>query len=308
MTRAVVFAYHNVGARCFLTLLAHGVDVSLVITHQDDPNENIWFDSVQRLAAERGIPVITPDRPDPELLRPLLQEAAPDFIFSFYYRHMIPVELLELAPRGAFNMHGSLLPRYRGRVPVNWAVLHGEKETGATLHEMVAKPDAGRLAGQQAVPILPDDTAFAVFNKVTVAAEICLDRTLPGLLDGSLVLQEQNLAAGSYFSGRKPEDGRIDWQQSGEALHNLVRAVAPPYPGAFADLPAGRLVVEKTLLSTTPAHSAGCGLYVADGELRLDTTDGRVLRLLAARLGDAPLTAARWLELHGPNKYPLPPT
>jgi methionyl-tRNA formyltransferase len=308
MTRAVVFAYHNVGARCFLTLLAHGIDVALVVTHQDDPNENIWFDSVQRLAAERGIPVVTPDRPDPEILRPLLQQAAPDFIFSFYYRHMIPVELLEMAPRGAFNMHGSLLPHYRGRVPVNWAVLHGEKEAGATLHEMVAKPDAGRLAGQQAVPILPDDTAFAVFNKVTVAAEICLDRCLPGLLDGSLVLQEQNLAAGSYFGGRKPEDGRIDWRQPAQAIHNLVRAVAPPYPGAFADLPAGRLIIEKTLLAQTPARSAGCGLYVEDSELRLDTTDGRVLRLLAARLGDTPLNAERWLQLHGPNKYPLPPT
>lgn len=308
MTRAVVFAYHNVGARCFLTLLAHGIDVALVVTHQDDPNENIWFDSVQRLAAERGIPVVTPDRPDPEILRPLLEQAAPDFIFSFYYRHMIPVELLEMAPRGAFNMHGSLLPRYRGRVPVNWAVLHGEKEAGATLHEMVAKPDAGRIAGQQAVPILPDDTAFAVFGKVTVAAEICLDRCLPGLLDGSLVLQEQDLAAGSYFGGRKPEDGRIDWQHPAQALHNLVRAVAPPYPGAFADLPTGRLVIDKTLLSPAPASSTGCGLYVADGELRLDTTDGRVLRLLAARLDDAPLTAERWLALHGPNKYPLPPT
>ena len=104
-------------------------------------------------------------------------------------------------------MHGSLLPRYRGRAPVNWAVLHGERETGATLHYMTEKPDAGDIVAQSAVPILPDDTAREVFDKVTVAAEIALDGVLPALIAGTAPRVPQDLAAGVYFGGRRPEDG-----------------------------------------------------------------------------------------------------
>ncbi len=99
---------------------------------------------------------------------------------------MLPVALLALARHGAYNMHGSLLPKYRGRVPVNWAVLHGETETGATLHEMAAKPDAGAIIAQTAVPILPDDTAHEVFGKLTVAAEQTLWNALPAILAGQV--------------------------------------------------------------------------------------------------------------------------
>jgi len=182
MARAVVFAYHDVGVRCLSVLLAAGVEVALVVTHRDNPEENIWFGSVERLAREHGLEVATPGTPDDELLS-RVEALAPDFLFSFYYRHMLPPAFLAAARRGAFNVHGSLLPRYRGRVPVNWAILRGERETGATLHEMVGKPDAGRIVDQMAVPILPDDMALEVFRKVTVAAEVVLHRSLPRLLD-----------------------------------------------------------------------------------------------------------------------------
>ena len=158
--RAVVFAYHNVGVRCIKVLLARGVEIALVVTHEDNPAETIWFESVASLCREHRITCIAPADPrSPELLA-LIRSAQPDFIFSFYYRHMLPVALLALAAQGAYNMHGSLLPKYRGRVPINWAVLHGETETGATLHEMAAKPDAGTIVAQTSVPILPDDTAY----------------------------------------------------------------------------------------------------------------------------------------------------
>lgn len=159
MTRAVVFAYHNVGVRCLKVLLAHGVDVPLIFTHEDSPTEQIWFDSVAETAADYGISVITPDDPNTLEMLQYIRELKPDFLFSFYYRKMLSPDLLAIAPRGALNMHGSLLPKYRGRVPVNWAIIHGETETGATLHYMVAKPDAGDIVSQTAAPILPDDTA-----------------------------------------------------------------------------------------------------------------------------------------------------
>jgi methionyl-tRNA formyltransferase len=174
--RAVVFAYHNVGDRCLRVLHARGVDVALVVTHRDRPDENIWFRRVADTAAELNLSFIYGEDPTDPALAEAVRAAKPDVIFSFYYRSMIPADLLAVAPQGAFNMHGSLLPKYRGRVPVNWAVLRGETETGATLHAMEAKPDAGYIVDQTSVPILPDDTAGEVFEKVTVAAEQTLWR------------------------------------------------------------------------------------------------------------------------------------
>jgi len=232
VTTAVVFGYHNVGVRCLRVLLAQGVEVPLVVTHEDAAGEEIWFDSVARHAAWHRIPVLTPQNPNDDETLARVRALAPDFIFSFYYRHMLGAPLLAVPARGAFNMHGSLLPRYRGRVPVNWAVLHGETETGATLHQMLEKPDAGAIVDQQAVPILPDDTAFEVFQKVTVAAEITLHRCLPDLIAGKASLRPQDLRSGSYFGRRTAADGAIDWSAGVRAVHNLVRAVAPPYPGA----------------------------------------------------------------------------
>ena len=305
MSRAVVFAYHNVGVRCLSVLLAHGVDVALVVTHQDNPDEEIWFGSVAELARRHGIEVITPvDANAPEVMAKIAA-ARPDFLFSFYYRQMLSPALLQLASRGAYNMHGSLLPKYRGRVPVNWAVIHGERSTGATLHEMVEKPDAGRILAQQSVPILPNDTAFEVFNKVTVAAEIALDRVLPDLLAGTATLQEQTLAEGSYFGGRKAEDGRIDWQASAAQIHNLVRAVAPPYPGAFFEVRGHRVRVLATLIAQAEPAPATPAIFTRGEALYARCGDGGTLKILAAEVDGHPLNASNCATLLGGETIPL---
>ena len=272
--RAVVFAYHDVGARCLGVLLEAGVEIALVVTHRDDPRENVWFANVAKLARNHGLAVL--EDPSEEQILRAAAALEPDFIFSFYYRRMLPASILKLAKRGAYNMHGSLLPKYRGRAPVNWAVLEGEAETGATLHEMVEKPDAGRIVDQQAVPIGPDDLAVDVFKRVTDAAETVLRRSVKKLIDGTARLREQDLSKGSYYGGRKPEDGRIDWAKSAREIHNLVRAVAPPYPGAFTD--------EIRVLRTAPTGKANpgktLGPYRENGEWFAACGDGKVLRLL----------------------------
>jgi methionyl-tRNA formyltransferase len=271
-----------VGVRCLSALLAHSVETPLVVTHRDQPGENIWFDSVEHLARLHAIPVATPEDPNaPEFLA-RLKALAPDFLFSFYYRLMLRPELLAIAKRGALNLHGSLLPRYRGRVPVNWAVIRGERETGATLHYMVEKPDAGDIVAQQAVPILPDDTAWEVFNKVTVAAELVLDRALPDLLAGRAPRQPQDLSRGTYFGGRRPEDGRIDWHQSSASIHNLVRGVAPPYPGAFTQAQGKHVRILRSMLQ--PGNRGRFGrpaLYCQEGCCFAECGDGNALRILS---------------------------
>jgi methionyl-tRNA formyltransferase len=246
---AVVFAYHDVGINCLKALLAAGIKIDLVVTHQDDPNENVWFGSVAKLCADQKIPYITPNADELINLIPKLQKLSPDYIFSFYYRHMIPAQILACAKIAALNMHGSLLPKYRGRAPVNWAILHGETQTGATLHIMEAKPDAGDIVGQSTVSIGPDETATDVFGKVSQAAVIVIEQALPNLMQGKVPCKPNELQKGSYFGGRKPADGQIHWNQMAVQVHNLVRAVAPPYPGAFTDHQGKTMIIARTSLT-----------------------------------------------------------
>jgi len=245
---AVVFAYHDVGVNCLNALLNAGIQIDLVLTHQDDPNENVWFGSVAKLCAQKNIPYMTPSSSELLELIPKIQAIAPDYIFSFYYRFMIPEQILACAKIAALNMHGSLLPKYRGRAPVNWAILHGETQTGATLHIMETKPDAGDIVGQASVDIGPNETATDVFGKVSQAAVSVIQRVLPSLIQGNIPRTPNELEKGSYFVGRKPSDGQIHWNQTAKQVHDLVRAVAPPYPGAFTDHQGKVMIVARTSL------------------------------------------------------------
>lgn len=304
---AVVFAYHDVGVRCLAVLLARGVNVSLVVTHRDDSTENIWFGSVAGLAVLHHIPVITPDDANDEETVERVRTCRPDFLFSFYYRNMLTAELLTIPTRGAYNMHGSLLPKYRGRAPVNWAVLHGERETGASLHRMVEKPDAGDLAAQRRVPILPNDTAHEVMHKVTYAAESCLYDVLPALLQGSIEHTPLDLRSGSYFGRRRPEDGRINWAHGAWEIHNLIRAVAPPYPGSFFEHQGIRVEVLLSHYRAEPAaqHNGGPRLYWQGDACYADCRDGRRLRILRLAINGAPLTVQAFEHRFGAREVQL---
>ena len=282
--RAVVFAYSSVGCICLRTLLEGGVEVAAVYTHEDDPGEERWFDSVADLARARGLAVLTPERLDgaeEERLRAL----APDLIFSFYYRSLIPERVLRLAPLGAFNMHGSLLPRYRGRACVNWAVLNGETETGVTLHHMTARADRGRIVDQASVPIGPEDTAHDVFLKLIPLAGTVLRRSLPAILAGRAEGVEQDESRATTFGRRRPADGLLEWTGSARALHDLVRAVAPPFPGAFTFVAGRKLFVWRTRVPE--GADASC-----------EAVPGTVLSSepLTVATGSGPLivTEARW--------------
>ena len=239
----IVFGYHEVGTACLELLIARGVPVAALVTHADDPGEEIWFRTPASVAEARGIPVFRPDNPNTPKWRALLQELRPQVLLSCYYRQMLGPDLLALCPLGAFNLHGSLLPRYRGRVPINWAIIHGEPETGATLHRMTVRADAGDIVDQERVPIGSHDTAQEVFARVTVAARTVLDRSLAAILAGTPPQRPQDEANASYFGGRRPQDGRIDWRWDANRIFNLIRAVTHPYPGAFTSVAGKRLYI-----------------------------------------------------------------
>lgn len=276
--KTVVLAYHNVGCEGIEALLRNGYEISAVFTHADDPNENTWFRSVAELAAAHNIPVYAP----PDINHPLwvekIRSLSPDILFSFYYRNLIKTPILEIPPQGCLNLHGSLLPKYRGRTPVNWALLHGESETGVTLHYMTPRPDDGDIVAQYRVLISPEDTAPTLFVKITEAARLLLDEALPQIANGTAPRIPQNHSDATYFGGRKPADGEIHWNQSAREVRNLVRAVTRPYPGAFTHHGDRELLVWQatevesesdakagTVLSTEPFVVA-CG----SGALQID--------------------------------------
>jgi UDP-4-amino-4-deoxy-L-arabinose formyltransferase/UDP-glucuronic acid dehydrogenase (UDP-4-keto-hexauronic acid decarboxylating) len=279
--RAVVMGYHGMGCLGLEALLRHDYEVAAVLTHRDDPHEQVWWPSLAELASCRGIPVHFPATMKDPAAFEVVSSLAPDFIFSFYFRFMIPETVLACARRGALNLHGSLLPRYRGRAPVNWVLVNGETETGVSLHYMVAKPDAGPLVDQERVAIAFEDTAFTLFGKLEAAAGRLLDRALPALRDGTAVARALDLSLGSYFGGRRPEDGRIDWSWPADRIYNLVRAVTHPYPGAFTEVDGSRLYVwwglpERETAGAPPGTIAAVerdGLWVSAGQgaLRLVT-------------------------------------
>jgi len=280
--RAVVFAYHDVGVRCLKALLSGGVSVPLVVTVPDDPRERRWFASVAETASDYGLDFQAPADANSAALAHRVSELQPDFVFSFYYRSILGAPLLRAARRGALNMHGSLLPRYRGRAPVNWAILRGERECGATLHYMVERVDAGDIVDSQAVPILLDDDAREVYAKVTLAAETVLVRSLPALIAGTAPRRPQPILPGEYFGRRRPEDGRIDWSRPALEIHNLVRAVAPPFPGAFGAVGGERWDIHRTRLSPDTPLPDGRVLFGRAGKCYLGCGDGKALLLLAA--------------------------
>jgi methionyl-tRNA formyltransferase len=275
----LVFGYHEVGYECISALIARNEKIVAVFTHEDSSSEEIWFQSVAALANRHAIPVFTPGSVNQADWIARIRAFKPDLIFSFYYRNMLSNEILESARLGSFNMHGSLLPKYRGRAPINWAVLHGETQTGATLHHMVARADAGDIVDQEKIALGPQDTAHAVFAKVTRAARLVLERNIDLLKRGVAPRYRQDESRATYFGGRRPEDGRIDWRRGAGEIFNLIRAVTHPYPGAFTEIQGKRLFIWWAL--PLPEGGGVPGEVLSTAPLRIAAGEGslEVLKL-----------------------------
>ncbi|NKF51825.1 bifunctional UDP-4-amino-4-deoxy-L-arabinose formyltransferase/UDP-glucuronic acid oxidase ArnA [Shewanella sp. WXL01] len=241
--KAVVFAYHNIGCAAIKSMLEAGVEIAAVFTHVDDANENVFFESVAKLAASKGIPVFAPEDVNHPLWVEKIKKMQPDALFSFYYRHMLSQEILDIAPKGGFNLHGSLLPNYRGRAPINWVLVNGETETGVTLHTMTAKPDAGDIVAQQKIAISDEDTAATLHGAMTKAASELLANALPAIVAGTHTLTPQDASQATYFGRRTPADGEIKWTNDARTVFNLVRAVTEPFPGAFSFLGERKVII-----------------------------------------------------------------
>jgi len=249
--RILLFAYHNIGYACMEELLKMKAEIMGVVTHEDDEGENVWFKSVAKLAAKKRIPVFKPEKSEikTEEFLNIVRNLKPDLIFSFYYRHMIPETILNVPPKGAMNLHGSYLPAYRGRCPVNWVIINGEPYTGVSLHFMEKTPDSGLIVAQKKVAISKTDTAFTLFNKMEKAARVLMKKTYPLIVKGTYKAVPQDISKSSYFGGRKPEDGMIHWNEPAFKIYNLIRGVTHPYPGAVTNIGGKKLFIWQASVS-----------------------------------------------------------
>jgi methionyl-tRNA formyltransferase len=271
--KAVVFAYHNMGSIGIRKLLEAGFDIPLVFTHADSAGENIWFDSVADLCRKLSIPYVTPETVNTPEWIARIKEEQPDIIFSFYYRLMIASEILAIPLVGAYNLHGSYLPAYAGRCPVNWVIIKGEQYSGVTLHEMVEKPDAGPIVAQKKVLIEFSDTVLTLFRKLEQAAETMLGEILPQMKNGAFPKIPQVFRLRSYYGGRRPEDGRIGWHRPASEIYNLIRGVTRPYPGAISYLDEKKLLIWWALPQTEGPAVPG-RIYATEKDVIIGTGSG----------------------------------
>ena len=295
--RWAVFAYHTIGARALEALVARGEHVALVVTHADDASEGDWFESVADIARVHGIPCLAPASPDVPEVADTLRRFAPELILSVWYRHLLGPELLAIPRIAALNLHGSLLPAYRGRAPLNWVLVNGEARTGVTLHHMTARADAGDVVASRAIEIAADDTAFTLYERmIKIGVDVLLE-TYPAIIDGSAPRIPQDHSQATTMPRRRPEDGRIDWSWPADRIFNMIRAVAYPYPGAFAGDGAARLYLWAASLQPGAGTRAAPGTVVAIAPSQgvvVATGDGPLLLARVQAAGEVAEPADRW--------------
>jgi methionyl-tRNA formyltransferase len=295
--KTVVFAYHNIGIVGLEALAKGKFDIQAIFSHLDDRAENIWFGSVSEWAKKNQIPVFCPQNVNTPEWVERIRKTSPEVIFSFYYRNLLSKDIFMIPSVGSFNLHGSLLPAYRGRAPVNWVLVNGEKRTGVTLHHIVEAPDAGDIVGQKEVIIQFEDTAYTLYHKLCVMAKELLGEVLPLIKKGIAPRMPQDLKRGSYYGGRRPEDGKINWDWPVMKIYNLVRAVTEPYPGAFTYLPGGeKLFIWWALPEKDHFSKSNVGtLEFENGNVYARASDGR-LRLLDIEVGKERMKGNQILE------------
>jgi UDP-4-amino-4-deoxy-L-arabinose formyltransferase / UDP-glucuronic acid dehydrogenase (UDP-4-keto-hexauronic acid decarboxylating) len=239
----VVFGYHNLGVTGIKMLLKHGIKVHTVFTHRDKVDENTWFESVSEFCRKNNISYYYGEEHNNNKITKIISKYDVSVIFSFYYRNIISNKILNIPKYGSINLHGSMLPKYRGRAPVNWQLINGETKGGVTLHCMTDKPDAGDIIDQEPVVITKKDNPLTLYSKLNIKAKLILKRNIDKIVIGKYDRFSQNHLIATYYGRRKPKDGLIDWSWDSKRILNLIRGVTKPYPGAFTYYLEKKLIV-----------------------------------------------------------------
>lgn len=220
---------------------------------------------VKEIAAREKIPVLQPARVRDENFLRELRGLQPDVVAVTAYGQILPHGVLDLPRYGCLNVHASLLPRYRGAAPIQWAILNGETETGVTIMQMDAGLDTGDIVAQEKTPIQPGDNAQSLHDRLGRLGAELLVKTLPDYAEGKITPRPQPPAGVSYAPKIRKSDGTIDWKQPADAVWNRVRAMVP-WPGAFTHLPGeSGLCLLKIWEAETAAQSGAPGRVLSAG-------------------------------------------
>ena len=227
-----------------LEALLSGPDkIVAVVTQPDRPKgrgKKLSPPPVKVLAEQHDIPVMQPLKIKTEAFQKELEAFNPDVMVVAAYGRILPKNLLELAPHGCINIHGSLLPAHRGAAPIQWAVINGDREAGITIMQMDEGMDTGDMLFKKAIPIEPDDTAGSLFNKLAGMGGVTILEALQLLKRGELKAEPQDHARATHAPMLKKEDGLINWQKSAEEITNLIRGT-DPWPSAYCFVDNKRL-------------------------------------------------------------------
>ncbi|MBI1748527.1 MAG: methionyl-tRNA formyltransferase [Acidobacteria bacterium] len=288
--RIVFMGNHNMGVLCLKRLIDLGEEIVAVVAHpdNDDPHETVWYDSVKEVAKSHGLTVYQPnDANSPEFVQ-LLSGLQPDLIVVVSFRQILKKALIAVPHKGVINVHPSLLPKYRGRANIAWAIINGESKTGVTVHYIDEKIDTGPIVVQKEVDILFEDTVATVLDRVTNMYPNALAEALRKVKEGYKG-SVQTTEGTSYYGRRYPKDGLIDWNQPAMSIYNLIRAVTHPYPGAFTSLGGKNLFIWAALPIEEPTagEPAGRILEAAQGQgFIVSTGRGKLLVKRAQLEGD----------------------
>ncbi len=287
-----------------------GQEVALVVTAPDRPagrGQVVRPGPVKRFARDEGLEVLETDTVNAPSVVRRIRDARPDLLLVIAFGRKIGPLLLALPRYGAVNLHGSLLPKYRGAAPVNWALIRGETETGLSVIRMTDQIDAGDILGQRATPVDPDETAGELHERLARLGSRLVTEVVRELVLEEVEPRRQNETQATFAPRLKKRDGAIDWDRPAPDVHNHIRGVTP-WPGAFTYLPGKRdksplrIVVNRTTLPEETPQGGKPGEMVAASEAGLDVAAARgSVRLLEVTpAGKRTMTAADFL--HG---YPV---
>ena len=261
-----------------LEALAEKHDVVTVVTQPDRPKgrgHELAASPVKQAALRLGLPVYQPERIRRPEAQAHLASLQPEIMVVVGYGQIIPPPVIDIAPRGIINVHASLLPKYRGAAPIQWAIINGEKRTGVTTMQINAGLDTGDILLARDTEVGPEETAIELGGRLSVMGAELLVETLDGLSRGVIQPRKQDDAQASLAPILKKEDGEIDWKQPAAAIHNRVRGLVP-WPGAYTRLRGQLLHVWRARLAPEGTPRAP-GRVVVSG-------DGRMLELLEVQL------------------------
>ena len=293
--RIVFMGTPDFAVPCLQRLLEDGQEVPAVFTQPDKPvgrHAVLTPPPVKQLALSHGIPVYQPTKMRDGTVAALLRELAPDCLVVVAYGRILPQEILDVPPRGCVNIHGSLLPLYRGAAPIQWSVIRGETVTGVTSMFMDAGMDTGDIIDTLTTPIGENETAGELFERLAPLGARLLSTTLAAIADGTVTRRPQNDAEATMAPMLEKAMGRLDLTRPARELHNQVRGMNP-WPGAFCTAGGKTLKIHETRVA---AGSGAPGTLLCADPVTVACGEGALQLVTVQPEGKPRMAAEAWLR------------